>query len=149
MATAFFAQKNTRTPMWGSLVALIIFTAMCALFVGPWGTVGLGWANTIAMACFATFLTALYGLRYGFRDAGVVGALIAVGRQLAGCAVIAAGLYLVKPWLASVDHTSWDGAVRLAAVLVPTGVLYLSLVTLLGGRELSLLLSTFKGGSKK
>jgi hypothetical protein len=54
----------------------------------------------------------------------------------------------VKPWLASVDHTSWDGAVRLAAVLVPTGVLYLSLVTLLGGRELSLLLSTFKGGSK-
>ena len=31
MATAFFAQKNTRTPMWGSLVALIIFTAACAV----------------------------------------------------------------------------------------------------------------------
>ncbi len=26
MASAFFAQKNTKTPMWGSLVALIIFT---------------------------------------------------------------------------------------------------------------------------
>ena len=33
MATAFFAQKNTRTPMWGSLVALIVFTAACAMMV--------------------------------------------------------------------------------------------------------------------
>ena len=116
MATAFFAQKNTRTPMWGSLVALITFTATCAVLVGPWGTVGLGWANTIAMAGFATFLTALYALRYGFRGAGAAGALIAVGRQLAGGAVMAAGLYLTKPWLASIDHTSLDGALRLAAV---------------------------------
>ena len=149
MATAFFAQKNTRTPMWGSLVALIIFTATCAVLVGPWGTVGLGWANTIAMACFATFLTGLYALRYGFRDAGVAVALIAVGRQLAGGAVIAAGLFYVKPWLATIDHTSWDGALRLATVLVPAGALYVGLVTLLGGRELSLLLSTFKGGAKE
>ena len=149
LATAFFAQKNTRTPMWGSLVALIIFTATCAFLVGPWGTVGLGWANTIAMACFATFLTVLYARLYGFRDAKVTRALIAVGRQIVGCAVIAAGLFFVKPWLASIDHTSWVGAVRLAAVLIPTGVVYLSVVTLLGGRELSLLLSTFKGGSKE
>jgi putative peptidoglycan lipid II flippase len=149
MATAFFAQKNTRTPMWGSLVALIIFTAACAVLVGPWGTVGLGWANTIAMACFATFLTGLYAFRYGFRDAGVVGALIAVGRQVAGGAVMAAGLLYARPWLVSIDHTSLDGALRLAAVLVPGGVLYIGLVTLLGGRELGLLLSTFRGGEKK
>ena len=149
MATAFFAQKNTRTPMWGSLVALIIFTATCAVLVGPWGTVGLGWANTIAMACFATFLTVLYALRYGFRNAGAAGALTATGRQLVGGVVMAAGLYFAKPWLASIGHTSWDGAVRLAAVLVPASALYVGLVTLLGGRELSLLLSTFRGGAKE
>jgi hypothetical protein len=101
------------------------------------------------MACFATFLTVLYALRYGFRNAGVTGALIAVGRQLAGGAVMAAGLYSTKPWLASIDHTSWDGALRLAAVLVPAGAMYVGLVTLLGGRELSLLLSTFRGGGKR
>jgi putative peptidoglycan lipid II flippase len=149
MATAFFAQKNTRTPMWGSLVALIIFTTICAVLVGPWGTVGLGWANTIAMACFATFLTVLYALRYGFQNAGVVGAMMAVGRQLAGGAIMAAGLYLAKPWLIGIDHTSWDGAFRLVAVLAPAGALYVGLVTLLGGRELRLLLSTFRGGEKK
>ncbi len=66
MASAFFAQKNTTTPMWGSLVALVIFTAGCWWMVGPLGTPGLGWANTIAMASFGLFLTVLYARRYGF-----------------------------------------------------------------------------------
>jgi putative peptidoglycan lipid II flippase len=148
MATAFFAQRNTRTPMWGSLVALIIFTVACAVLVGPWGTVGLGWANTIAMACFALFLTVLYARRYGFRTARPVTALFAIGRQLVAAAVMAAGLYRMRPWLATIEHTSLDGAVQLAAVLVPAGVVYVGLVTLLGGRELTLLLSTFRGGAK-
>jgi putative peptidoglycan lipid II flippase len=148
MATAFFAQKNTRTPMWGSLVALIIFTAACALLVGPWATVGLGWANTIAMVCFATFLTVLYGLRYGFANARVQSAAFAVARQAMAGAVLAAGLIYVRPWLALIDHTSLDGALRLAAVLVPAGAIYVALVTLLGGRELRLLLSAFRGGGR-
>jgi putative peptidoglycan lipid II flippase len=149
MATAFFAQKNTRTPMWGSLVALIIFTVACALLVGPWATVGLGWANTIAMACFATFLTVLYAQRYGFRNARVANAFLALGRQLVAGALLAVGLYFARPWLASIDHTSLDGALRLAAVLMPAGALYVGVVTVLGGSELRLLLSTFKGGAKQ
>lgn len=149
MATAFFAQKNTRTPMWGSLIALVIFTIACAVMAGPWGTVGLGWANTLAMACFAVYLTALYGWRYGFRNARATAALLAVSRQLVGGAALAAGLYLTRPWLASIDHTSLEGAVRLALVLLPAGAFYVGLVTLLGGRELGLLLSTFRGGAKR
>ena len=35
-----------------------------------------------------------------------------------------------------------------AAVLLPAGLAYVGLVTLLGGRELSLLLSTLKGGGE-
>jgi putative peptidoglycan lipid II flippase len=148
VATAFFAQKNTRTPMWGSLVALIVFTISCAVLVGPWGVVGLGWANTIAMICFATFLTVLYALRYGFADARIRGAGGAVVRQVVAGAALAVGLYLVRPWLVTVDHTSFDGALRLIAVLAPAGVLYVAVVTLLGGRELRLLLSTFRGGAR-
>ena len=148
MASAFFAQKNTRTPMWGSLVALIIFTAACARLVGPFGTVGLGWANTIAMTCFAVFLTVLYGRRYGLGGARLGGTLAAVGRQVAASGIMAAGLIQARPWLAGIGHTSVDGAIRLAVVLLPAGLAYVGLVTLLGGRELSLLLSTLKGGGE-
>ncbi len=146
MASAFFAQKNTRTPMWGSLVALIIFTAACAQLVGPYGTAGLGWANTVAMTCFAIFLTVLYGRRYGLGGARLGGTLAAVGRQLAASGVMAAGLVLARPWLAGIDHTSLHGAIRMAAVLLPAGAVYIGLVTVLGGREVSLLLSTVKRG---
>ena len=145
MASAFFAQKNTRTPMWGSLVALIIFTAACALLVGPFGTVGLGWANTVAMACFGFFLTALYALRYGFPGAHPGQTLVAVGRQAAATAVLAVGLWQVRPWLVGIDHTSLTAALRVGAVLLPAGAIYVGLVTLLGGRELPMLLATFKG----
>jgi len=146
MASAFFAQKNTRTPMWGSLVALIIFTAACARLVGPYGTAGLGWANTVAMTCFAIFLTVLYGRRYGLGGARLGGTLAAIGRQLAASGLMAAGLVLARPWLAGIDHTSLHGAIRMAAVLLPAGAVYIGLVTVLGGREVSLLLSTVKRG---
>jgi putative peptidoglycan lipid II flippase len=149
MATAFFAQRNTRTPMWGSLVSLIIFTVACAALVGPWGTVGLGWANTIAMACFAVFLTILYTQRYGFRAARPATALFAVARQLVAAAVMAVALYRLLPWLSTIEQTSLEGAVQFFVVLVPAGALYVGLVALLGGRELALLVSTFRGGAKE
>ncbi len=148
MASAFFAQKNTRTPMWGSLIALVVFTAMCAVMVGPYGTAGLGWANTVAMACFGLFLTALYARRYGFRGARMGHAAAAVGRQIAASAVVAMGLQVARPWLAGIDHTSLDGALRLASVLVPAGVVYVGVVTVLGGRELRLLGSALRGGGR-
>ncbi len=146
MASAFFAQKDTRTPMWGSLMALIIFTAMCALMVGPYGTAGLGWANTIAMACFALFLTALYALRHGFGSGPHAAAFVAVLRQIVAAAALAGGLMMVRPWLADIDHTSLAAALRITTVLLPAAVVYVGLVTVLGGRELRLLMTTFQRG---
>jgi len=145
MASAFFAQKNTKTPMWGSLVALVIFTVGCWWMVGSMGTPGLGWANTIAMACFGVFLTILYWHRYGFEGSAVGSTLLSMARQIAAAAAIGLGLWQIRPWLAGIDHTSMEGALRLAAVLVPAGMIYVAGVTLLGGTELKTLLATFKG----
>jgi putative peptidoglycan lipid II flippase len=145
MASAFFAHKNTRTPMWGSLVALVVFTAACAVMVGPWGTAGLGWANTVAMASYGLFLTLLYGRLHGFRGAPLVPAAAAVGRQLAAASAMALILLQLRPWLAGIDHTSFDGLLRLAAVLLPAAGAYVALVTLLGGSELRLLVSSIRG----
>jgi putative peptidoglycan lipid II flippase len=144
MASAFFAQRNTRTPMWGSLVALVVFTAACWWLVGAMGTPGLGLANTLAMACFGTFLTVLYGRRYGFDRSAVRSTLAAVSRQAAAAALIGFGLWQLRPWLGGIDHTSLDGALRLAAALLPAGVIYVACVTVLGGSELKTLLDTFR-----
>ncbi len=72
--------------------------------------------------------------------------MIAVLRQVVAAVAVAVGLFQVRPWLAGIDHTSLDGALRLAAVLAPAGVLYIAAVTLLGGRELATLMATFKRG---
>jgi putative peptidoglycan lipid II flippase len=146
MASAFFAQKNTRTPMWGSFAALVVFTAACALLVGPHGTVGLGWANTIAMAVFALFLTVLYGRRYGFPGVRPAQVIAALSRQVAAAAILAVGLYQVRPWLVGIEQTSLAAAIRVAAVLLPAGAVYVGLVTLFGGRELPMLMATFRKG---
>ena len=145
MASAFFAQKNTKTPMWGSLIALIVFTAGCWWMVGSMGTPGLGWANTIAMACFGVFLTVLYAKNHEIDRAAVWPACVAVLRQAAAAALVAVVLVQVRPWLGGIEHTSLDGALRLAVTLLPVGALYLAVVSLLGGRELGTLMATFRG----
>jgi putative peptidoglycan lipid II flippase len=148
MASAFFAHKNTRTPMWGSLVSLIIFTAACALMVGPWGTQGLGWANTVAMACYGLFLSLLYTRIYGFGEAPLAPALVAVARQAVASAAVALALFRAQPWLAGIDHTSLAGALRLGTVLAATAVVYAGLVSLLGGRELRTLVTAVRARSE-
>ena len=101
------------------------------------------------MACFAIFLTGLYARRYGFRNGDRTGAWLAVGRQVLAAGAMGIGLAYLRPWLATVEHTSLDGGIRLAAVLLPAGLAYVGLVTVLGGRELGLLISTFRGDGAK
>ncbi len=137
MANAFFAHRDTRTPVLGSLVLLGVFTVACALLVGPLGTPGIGLANTLAMLGYAGFLTALYARRHGFGSPGRRWAALA--RQVAGCAALAGILVLLGPWLADVRSTSLAGAGRVAVVLGAAGAGYLALVHLLGGRELRIL----------
>jgi putative peptidoglycan lipid II flippase len=148
MASAFFAHKNTRTPMWGSALALVTFTAACWALVGPLGVPGLGWANTIAMAIFSVFLTVLYAVRYGFGGRSPWPVLASVVRQGGAAVLVGAGLWAAAPWLAGIERTSAAGALRLLAVVVPAGLAYVALVGALGGRELTTLLAAFKGGER-
>jgi len=86
----------------------------------------------------------LYYRRYGLAGAAVGPIFAAVARQAAASAVVAAALLKLRWWLGGIDHTSLSGGLRLAAVLAPTMVLYVGLVTLLGGRELAMLVATFR-----
>ncbi|MCP4897290.1 MAG: murein biosynthesis integral membrane protein MurJ [bacterium] len=139
MAGAFFAQKNTKLPMWGSLIALVVFTIGSWAVVDRLGTPGLGWANTASMACFAVFLTLLYRQRYGFGTERVAGVYPSLARQIVGSAVLAAILWLARPLVDDVDATNLWNAIRVGAALGVSGLAYLSVVTVLGGKEMNLI----------
>ena len=146
MANAFFANRDTRTPMFGSMVLLGGFTAGCAFLVGPLGTPGIGLANTVAMLLYAGFLTSLYARRHGFGGRGRRWPVLA--RQGAGAAALAGALLVTRPWLTDVRTTGLVGAGKVAAVLVVAGGVYVAVVGLLGGRELAVLRAALRGGRR-
>jgi putative peptidoglycan lipid II flippase len=149
MASAFFAQKNTKLPMWGSLLTLIVFTVGCWILVDSHGAAGLGWANTISVACFAAFLTLLYSRLYGFSGVSLTATMASVLRQLAGCSVLGTWLYYTRPILLNILTTSLTGFAKLGAVLGAGGILYLAIVYVLGGREIVAVLEAVKGRQER
>jgi putative peptidoglycan lipid II flippase len=141
MASSFFAQRNTRTPMWCSLASLVVFTIGCAILSGPLGVPGLGLANTVAMAVYGTLLTGLYLRAYGARGVAVGPTVVALARQALASAVVGFGVWLARGWLVGVVETGLEEGLRVGAVLAAAGVGYVAIVTLLGGREPSALLA--------
>jgi putative peptidoglycan lipid II flippase len=135
VASAFFAQQNTRTPMVGSGLSLVVFTAASWLLVRPLGVPGLGLANTIALLVYAALLTVAYGRMYGLPGAHAGPTLIAIGRQLVASAAIGWGLWLTRAWLAGIERTGAHEAIRVVAVLGPAVAAYVGIVLALGGRE--------------
>lgn len=148
VASAFFAQQNTRTPMVGSALSLAVFIVACALLAGPFGVPGLGLANTVAMVAYAALLTATYARRYGLHGSRVGPTLVAIARQLAASAAIGWGLWLARPWLAGVESTGPGEALRVLAVLAPVAATYVALVVLMGGREPAALVAALRGKAR-
>lgn len=149
IASSFFAQKNTRTPMWCSGTALVVFTASAWALVKPLGVPGLGLANTIAMLGYAGMLTVLYVKSYGFAGAPVGRTLRSIGRQLAASVVIGLGVWLARGWLSGVVETGFVEALRVGAVLAAAALLYVGVVTALGGREPAALLAALGRGKQR
>jgi len=149
MASAFFAQGNTRVPMWGTALALVLFTASAALLVRPLGVPGLGLANTISMLGYAALLTAWYVRRYGLGEAPVATTVLAITRQAAASLAVGVALWSVGGLLVGVERTGLQEAIRVAAVLVPAGLAYAGLVTLAGGRETRAMLGAVSGKGRE
>lgn len=145
MASAFFAQRNTKTPMWCSLSSLVMFTAGCYVLVGPMGAPGIGLANTIAVCTYAVLLSCVYGMLFGFGGARFTPLMVAIGRQVLGCGALAVVALKMMPWLADVQTTSLAGLLKIGSVAGLSGGAYLVVVSLLGGREAASMWHGFRG----
>lgn len=149
MASSFFAQKNTRTPMWCSAFSLVLFTLSSWILVRPLGVPGLGLANTIAMLGYAVVLTARYVQSYGFAGVPAGPTLTSIGRQLAASVIVGLGVWLARGWLAGVIETGVGQAVRVATILAAATLLYVGIVTALGGREPAALVAALGRGRRQ
>lgn len=145
MASAFFSQRNTKTPMWCSLASLGVFTAGCFALVGPMGAPGIGLANTIAVCSYAVLLSVVYGLVFGFGGVSFTPLMMSVGRQLAGCGALLAVALKLQPWLTDVQTTSLSGLGKVGMVAALSGGAFVGVVSLLGGHETASMWRGFRG----
>ena len=144
-ASAFFAHRETKVPMWCSLASLLVFTGGCAVFSPRFGAVAIAWSNTCAVAVYGLVLTIVYRLRHGF--GGVPKSMVWTGcaRQIAGCVALALLALQLQPWLVDVVSTSLSNLAKVLAAAALAGGGYVVVVSLLGGRELWSMLQALKG----
>jgi putative peptidoglycan lipid II flippase len=147
MASSYFAQQNTRSPMWGSVVVLVMFTIGCFVLARPYGVPGLGLANTAAMALYAVWLTVGYARRYGFGGARPTPIVLGLVRQIGAAGTGGAVVLLCRPFTAGVTETTLDGAARVGGVLALGWLVYLIVLLAAGGREPLRVVRALKGRS--
>lgn len=131
LAPAFFARKDTRTPVYAALAGLIFFTLFNIFFIGRFGIIGLAAASAVSGWLNALVLYGLLAKRDLYRLNGeLVGRL---ARQLVAAAVMALVLILVRAPL--MDWFGGSIAERAIAVstLVATGAIaYFAVAALTG-----------------
>jgi putative peptidoglycan lipid II flippase len=127
VARMFYAQHDTRTPMYVALLWLVVNAALAFALVGPMGVGGLALASTLAFTLQSTVLFVLNRRKLGDLEGRAL--LLTAGRAILGtaamgAAVLAIGAYVTSP-------------LPLLAASLPVGlVVYAVVVTLTGGNEL-------------
>lgn len=127
VARLFYAQHNTRTPMFTYLIWLVVHISSAFLLVDAYGIVGLAFASTIAFTVLSTLLYLLNRRALGNLGEGK---LLRTGLR----AVVASGGMALVIWLI-------NNLVTTPLFFLPTAVLagggsYLMLNLLLGGQEI-------------
>ncbi|MCB8941572.1 MAG: murein biosynthesis integral membrane protein MurJ [Ardenticatenaceae bacterium] len=126
VARLFYAQHNTRTPMFAYLGWLVVNVALAYALVGSLGVVGLALASTVAFTLLSAVLFWLNKLE-------LRPLLPVVGRAVAGTAVLSGVILGIRPFINSTP------LFLLVAGSVGT-FSYIALNLLLGGKELPTLL---------
>ena len=130
LARLFYAQHDTKTPMFVALGWLATNVGLAYLFIGPMGVKGLALASTIAFAAQSLALFILNRRRLG--DLGDMELLITLGRSLLGASAMAVVILII-------DRLIGSPFVTVALGGVAGLVTYLSVTYLAGAREISTL----------
>lgn len=149
---AFYAQKDTRTPVRAALLSFGVNLVLSIVLMGPWGTVGLAIASNVAVIVQAWYLQRqLSRTREGLAFAPLVRDLV----RILAAAALMGGVVGAGAWAAAraLPSTKWNDALALVA-LVGIGVaVYGAAVWVLrvdGRDDLAAMLARFrKRGSER
>ncbi len=129
LAPAFFAREDTRTPVIVAAVCLVFNVLLILLLIGQLAHVGIALATALANWLNATILILLLWRRRYFQPDRRL--LRRLPRMLVATAIMAAALVVLPGLLAA-----WPSIVRLAAVIVAAGALFVLAAQLLGATDL-------------
>jgi putative peptidoglycan lipid II flippase len=135
VARLFYAQHNTRTPMYAYLGWLAINVAVAFLLVGRMGVVGLALASTVAFTLLSAVLFILNRRYLG--DLHERELAISAGRAL----LASGGMTVV---ILLVDRTVSNQLLFLAAGSIAGTLTYFLLSFILGGREITALIGLIR-----
>lgn len=138
LARLFYAQHDTKTPMYVALGWLVTNITLAFLLAGPFGVKGLALASTIAFVVQSLALFILNRRRLG--NLGDRELMISLGRSLLGAGVMAVIILLIDQLV--------DNAFLTVAIGGVTGLItYLAVTYLAGGREIPTLIRLARNSS--
>jgi putative peptidoglycan lipid II flippase len=137
LARAFYADRDTRTPVFAAIVAVALNVSLSILLAGPFGLAGIGLAITVGSWAEAAVLIVILERR---RPAFQPGLLVRAGGVALVAALVATGAaFLAQEALGSVlgsEPEKLSLVLQLAATGLAGGLVYAGLATLLRIPEL-------------
>ncbi len=97
LTPAYFARKDTRTPVWAAVAALLVFILFNLFFIERFGIVGLAGATAAGAWLNSLILYAILVRRDHYRIDPVLGGRLL--RQVAATAAMVAALWPLRQWL--------------------------------------------------
>ncbi len=137
LAPAFYAGKDTRTPVVAAVIAVVVNVAVAVATVGPLGLRGLAWAITLGAWVEAAILVAL--LQRRVPDMRLGGLARGFATFLPGAVAASVAAFLALRLLdgpAAVDASKIDLAVQLAVAGSAAALVFTAYAALLGLEEL-------------
>jgi putative peptidoglycan lipid II flippase len=117
---AFYAEKDTRTPVWAAVISFVLNAVLSVVLMGPLSTLGLALAGNLAVAVQAFYLQMRLTQRR--RSMGFAPLWPTVLRVLVAAAVMGAAIASAwHVWRRVLGTEGWADAAALG-VLIPLGV---------------------------
>jgi putative peptidoglycan lipid II flippase len=130
---AFYALKDTKTPVLAALADCAVFIALCFVWSRSLGLAGIGLAASVSAAVNGAVLVAVLRRREGRLRGREIA--LSLARIVLASGAMAGALALARPWLPWDRWRGASGAFALTATIVAAALVYWAVAAVSGARE--------------